>query len=427
MAKASFFGKLFLGAVTNTLHKAAEAGQADKVRKLIAKGEDANARDAHQTTPLFWAAFSQDLDVAKALVEAGADINALGPNGTTPLYNALHKKNTPLALYLIEQGANMHACDASGNTMLHLTALYASEEVAKILLEKGLDVNAISAKGFTPLSLHVLIAQSATTPTLSPDFVFFLLDAGGQYKPLPGVEFPLEEALLKLSNTILLQSSLKNYSQNAARADVREFAQKMLALSQQAEKGLEASATRAQSIQSSVLGTMTWNRHYWESSPVAVPFYNNEMVSVTYDFEPQDEPAFLAEADAAIKAFLSKNTADRLQLSPQVADFAIVNIEATDFSDYDVNDEGEWLGFRDTSIDGDWLDAFTARQKDVQDVWNMVGNPDKIMVARPKPGQPVYVAMVWECLWDIEDRFQLSFQEGKNLARVSAADGDMVD
>ena len=428
VGKPGFFGKLLLRAMTSTLHEAAQTGQVDKVRQLIAKGEDVNGLDKHQTTPLFWAALSQDQDVAKVLVAAGANINAVGPNGTTPLYNALHKNNTPLALWLIEQGANVHACDANGNTMLHLAAMFTNKEVAKVLLEKGLDVNAISAKGFSPLALSVLLAQNAKLPILSPDFVFLMLEAGAQYKPLPGLDISLEEAMPKLCDEFLLQESLTNYSENAVNADVREFAKKIQGLTfKKTGNSYEDDASRPESIQSSVLGTMSWKEYFWESSPVAIPFYNNELVAITYDFDPQDDPDFLKEADAAMQAFLAKTTAERLQLSPQVANWAIMNIENTDFSNYDINDEGSWYGFRDTSINSAWLEAFVAGKKDVQHVWNMVGKPREVLVGRPKPGAPVYVAIVWACVWDIEHQFQLSFEEGKELARMSIADGNLVD
>ena len=422
MAKPDFPGKQLKRAVTNMLHKAAQSGQVDRVRQLIAEGEDVNGRDKHKNTPLFWAAFSQDLDVAKILVAAGANINAVGPHGTTPLHNALFQANIPLSLWLIEQGANVHTCDTNGNSILHITALSLSKEVAKVLFEKGLDVNVRNERGFSPLSLAAVKTQTALPTIFATDFIFFLLDAGAQYHPLPGLNFSLENSLLKQSNLILLQETLNDYSQNATRSDVREFAQKMQDLVSQ-----KAANMKPQSIQSSILGHMEWKKYAWEASPVAVPFYNNELMSVLYKCTIEKDPAFLEEADVAMKAFLSKTTADRLQLSPQVASFAIMNIQQIDFSDYDINDEDSWLGFRDTSIDDTWLEAFVAGKKDVQHVWNMLGKPGEILVARPEPGKPVYVAIVWECLWDIEDRFQLSFKEGKELARVSAADGDLVD
>ena len=141
---------------------------------------------------------------------------------------------------------------------------------------------------------------------------------------------------------------------------------------------------------------------FWTSQPVAVPFYNNEMIAVTYDFDPNEDPGFLAEADRAVTAFLKLDDAFRLPFSKQVAEFAVINLEGWDYSGYEAEDEYEWVGLRDMSIDEEWLNGFVAGAKTPEDVWRMVGSPVDVYAARASDDRAVYVAIRWNCLWDME-------------------------
>jgi len=67
------------------LHKAAARGDLERVRELIKRRADVNARDKDGRTPLHHAAYNGRLEVARLLVERGADVNARDKNGWTPL------------------------------------------------------------------------------------------------------------------------------------------------------------------------------------------------------------------------------------------------------------------------------------------------------------------------------------------------------
>jgi len=67
------------------LHDAAMNGDIVKVRQLIEKGADVNAKDQFQETPLHDAASRGNTDVAKLLIEKGADVNAKDNYGKTAL------------------------------------------------------------------------------------------------------------------------------------------------------------------------------------------------------------------------------------------------------------------------------------------------------------------------------------------------------
>lgn len=74
--------KLFKGA--GPLHRAAGAGSAGVVRRLLRAGADPNV-PGESGPPLFWAAGSKHADVVALLLRAGADPNKLSQQGMTPL------------------------------------------------------------------------------------------------------------------------------------------------------------------------------------------------------------------------------------------------------------------------------------------------------------------------------------------------------
>lgn len=128
---------------------AAERGDADQVKKLIAAGVDLNERDKSGYTALIWAARNGNAEVAKALIEARADMNVrdCAANGWTPLIHAIHKNNNEMASLLIERGADVNAkagkCTENvieeGSTALHHAAGEDNTEIVRALLAKGAD------------------------------------------------------------------------------------------------------------------------------------------------------------------------------------------------------------------------------------------------------------------------------------------------
>jgi len=71
--------------LNSELLEAARKGDARRVRELLDRGADVNARDKRGFTPLHVAAVNDHVDVAKLLLEHGADIDARDKYGFTPL------------------------------------------------------------------------------------------------------------------------------------------------------------------------------------------------------------------------------------------------------------------------------------------------------------------------------------------------------
>lgn len=141
-------------------------GNVDKIKLLLDKGVDVNAKDVNGNTVLHNVAADNDpkIDRIKFLLENGADINAKDKLGRTPLHNNVagdpFNERIEVAKLFIEKGANVNAKDKLGNTPLHYIfgysqghspAVYYKIDLVKVLLDKGADINAKNDYGITPI------------------------------------------------------------------------------------------------------------------------------------------------------------------------------------------------------------------------------------------------------------------------------------
>ena len=443
------FKKMLLNVLTTTLHKAAQAGDAEKVRALIAKGHDVNGLDKNKTTPLVWAAFSKDLDVARTLVEHGADVNFIGPGGTTPLYNALHKRNEELALWLLDKGANPLSSDVNGNTMLHLASLQSMVSVVDVLLARGADVNALNAKGQSPLTANLIVQERLSPISASPACALRLLEAGAQYEPVPWLELSLADFLAdRAAANSEFREELQTFCRTTRNEALRSFVEKALERTGPERSGetgektppggvdpfyadlqwLEKRNREPKTLQSSVLGTINHEEYdSWLSNPVAIPFSHNETIAVAYDFDPEEDPGFMADADRAFAAFLNLDAAARLALSKRVGEYAAFSADCWDYRGYDIKtDAHSCQGFRVDSINEQWLADFIQGKKEPAAVWDMVGKVRELILKRNAEDGLIYVSFIADCVWDSHGLL-LVFKEGKTLTRVSIPDGNLSD
>lgn len=90
------------------LHFAAQDGDLDAVRRLVAEGEDINAFDDLGKTPLHYAADREHVDVARYLIEHGANVNAHHePSlGNTPLGDVAATCSYVMAKLLVDAGSD---------------------------------------------------------------------------------------------------------------------------------------------------------------------------------------------------------------------------------------------------------------------------------------------------------------------------------
>jgi hypothetical protein len=180
------------------LHAAAQHGQLDAVRLLLAHGADPNAREAgDNTSPLHWAAARAHLETVRALVDAGADVHGVGDVhqldviGWASFFHApgddpaqMPAARRELVAFLVERGARHHIFSAmsvgelnliqrvveenpgaldrrmsrfeQGQTPLHFALNRQRYDILDLLIDLGADLEAEDRGGQTALAVAML-------------------------------------------------------------------------------------------------------------------------------------------------------------------------------------------------------------------------------------------------------------------------------
>ena len=136
---------------TTYLMGAARAGDLAAVKRLIADGEDVNARNIYDLTPLVAAIGEGHFEIVKLLVRKGADINDNDGYGP-PLTHALDMGQSEIAEFLINKGARLDLRDGHGATPLWHAASYGyPRETVRLMIKRGADVNTAANGEWTAL------------------------------------------------------------------------------------------------------------------------------------------------------------------------------------------------------------------------------------------------------------------------------------
>ncbi len=158
------------------LMKAARAGQVEMVKILINNGADVNAVEKNGYPVLVVAEsmpFPSQVEIIKLLLDKDAMANAKSKDGWTALMEAAkghsyliksliekgHKDvamvPTEFAKLLIEKGVDVNAKYKSGGTALMIAAGNGQTETVRLLIEKGADVKVTDENGNTALMYSV--------------------------------------------------------------------------------------------------------------------------------------------------------------------------------------------------------------------------------------------------------------------------------
>lgn len=123
------------------LMTAASNGDVPRVRQLLDRGADPNARGAMERTALQYAAETNRIEVGRLLLDAGADIDAYDNTRLTPLIMAAERSHTVFATMLLAEGANVNIAHVQGWTALIDAARTGNRELTELLLARGADVD----------------------------------------------------------------------------------------------------------------------------------------------------------------------------------------------------------------------------------------------------------------------------------------------
>ena len=130
------------------LFTAARNGYRATVDVLLAAKAKVNAKNRVGDTPLMGAALSGHLDIVRKLRTQGADLES---NGWTPLIYAATGGHDDVVAYLLDQGANINAQSPNGTTALMMTVREARASTFDLLLRRGADVQHRNENGVSAL------------------------------------------------------------------------------------------------------------------------------------------------------------------------------------------------------------------------------------------------------------------------------------
>jgi ankyrin repeat protein len=150
MTKYSAAGMLLLTLIAGSAAAADDPGLVDaargqdqsKVRALVDRKADVNARSADGSTALLWAAHWNDVATAEILIRARADANIANDFGMTALSRACTNASAPIVDLLLKAGANPNTSIATGETPLMTCAATGSVDAVRLLIARGANVNA---------------------------------------------------------------------------------------------------------------------------------------------------------------------------------------------------------------------------------------------------------------------------------------------
>lgn len=135
------------------LPRAADAGDADAVDKLLQLGFPVDSPNARGASALVYAAGRGHRDVALRLLEAGADPGRATPDGVTPLIAAINMHQLELIPLLLEHGADVGQRLPGGITALAVACGQGHADAAKILLDAGAAIDATDEQGRAALNI----------------------------------------------------------------------------------------------------------------------------------------------------------------------------------------------------------------------------------------------------------------------------------
>jgi len=152
---------------TTDLHRAANRGDVQAVRSLLAQGADAKAANRYGVTPLSLACLNRDGAIVEMLLKAGADANTVLPGGETALMTAARAGNTGAVKALLASGADVHATESVyGQNALMWAAAEGHASTVQTLLDGKADIKSRSKSGFTALLFAAREGQLAVLPVL---------------------------------------------------------------------------------------------------------------------------------------------------------------------------------------------------------------------------------------------------------------------
>lgn len=131
-------------AVAEALVKAAEAGDADRVQRILDEGVNVNLVSPGDGTALIGAARGGQRDLVEYLLARGADPNLPSLGDGSPLIAAAEHGSVEIVTRLLDAGADIDRQVEGDENALMQAAWNGHIEIVRLLIARGADVNASS-------------------------------------------------------------------------------------------------------------------------------------------------------------------------------------------------------------------------------------------------------------------------------------------
>ncbi|MCU0501266.1 MAG: ankyrin repeat domain-containing protein [Anaerolineae bacterium] len=147
-------------ALTEQLHRAAEAGDTPAVQRLLREGADINGRDAQGRTPIMAATHGNRVETVRALIQAGADINIRDNRLDNPFLYAGAEGLLEILRLTIDAKADTRLTNRFGGTALIPAAERGHVEIVNELLTRtDVNVNHVNNLGWTALLEAIVLSN----------------------------------------------------------------------------------------------------------------------------------------------------------------------------------------------------------------------------------------------------------------------------
>jgi ankyrin repeat protein len=158
------------------LHAAAARGDVADIEKRVAAGENKEATDSRQRTPLHVAAFQKKHDAAHALLRLGADPNKLEIDRYDIITIAAVANDVPMLKIALEGGGNPKAVTSRyDGTALIAAAHLGHAEVVRTLIAAKAPLDHVNNLSWTALIESIVLGNGGKNHT---DTLRALVDAG---------------------------------------------------------------------------------------------------------------------------------------------------------------------------------------------------------------------------------------------------------
>ena len=154
---------------------AAEAGDVELVKQLLAQGASVTAQDSSGRTALIAAAYRNQVAVAEVLIGAGADVNVQDRSQQSAYLIPTADGYLELLRLTLRSGANVHSTDSYNGTGLIRAADRGHVEIIQELLKTEIDVDHVNRLGWTALLEAIILGDGGPRHT---EVVRLLVEAG---------------------------------------------------------------------------------------------------------------------------------------------------------------------------------------------------------------------------------------------------------